>query len=119
MMAALDRQSQMAERHVVRSAFASDVLPLTRIELLLETVAHVEASNKTQRRLRPRLSLGNLAAEVGGSEPLLTKRADEALGTFSEAIREALTEAKRRGDVARTLDVRKAADAISWHSSRA
>ena len=112
MMAALDRQSQMAERHVVRSAFGSDVTPLKRIQRLLETVAHVEASNKTRDGFVLGCPFGNLAAEVGGAEPLLTKRVDEALGKFSDSIREALIEAKRCGDVPRTLDVRKATDAI-------
>ena len=52
------------------------------------------------------------AAEVGGSEPLLTKRVDQALCKFSESIRDALVEAKRLGHVPRGLDVRKATDAI-------
>jgi TetR/AcrR family transcriptional regulator, transcriptional repressor for nem operon len=112
MMAALDRQSQMAEQHVVRSAFGSDVSPSKRIERMLETIARVEASNKTRGGFVLGCPFGNLAAEVGGSEPLLTKRVDEALGTFAESIREALIEAKRSGDVPRTLDVRKATDAI-------
>ena len=74
--------------------------------------AHVEASNKTRDGFVLGCPFGNLAAEVGGSEPLLTKRVDEALGAFADSIREALMEAKRRGSVPRTLDVRKATDAV-------
>jgi TetR/AcrR family transcriptional regulator, transcriptional repressor for nem operon len=37
---------------------------------------------------------------------------DELLGEFSEIFRDALREAKKRGEVPRTTDVNKAADAI-------
>jgi len=112
MLAALDRQAQVGERHLFRPALGSDVPPLKRIERLLETAALFETSNKTRGGFVLGCPFGNLAAEVGGSEPLLTKRADEALRKFSESVRDALIEAKRRGDVPRTLDVRKATDAI-------
>ena len=112
MLAALDRQAQAGERHLFRPALGSDVPPLKRIERLLETAALFETSNKTQGGFVLGCPFGNLAAEVGGSEPLLTKRAAEALYKLSDSVREALAEAKRRGDVPRTLNVRKTTDAL-------
>ena len=112
MLAALDRQAQMGEQHLVGAAFNADLPPLKRIERLLETAGRLEASNKTRGGHVLGCPFGNLAAEVGGSEPLLTKRVDQALCKFSESIRDALVEAKRLGHVPRGLDVRKATDAI-------
>lgn len=112
MLAALDRQWQMGKEHLVGAAFHADLPPLKRIERLLETAARLETSNKTRGGYVLGCPFGNLAAEVGGSEPLLTKRVDEALCKLSEPVRQALSEAKRLGDVPRNLDVRKATDAI-------
>lgn len=112
MLAALERQQQMGQEHLVDAAFAGDRPPLKRIERLLETAGRIEASNKTRAGRVLGCPFGNLAAEVGGSEPILTKRVNEALCKFSESVRDALRDAKRRGDVPRSLDVAKATDAI-------
>ena len=112
MLAALDRQKQMAGEHLVAAAFAPDLPPLQRIERLIETAGRLEASNKTRGGRVLGCAFGNLSAQVGGSEPDLTKRVDELLSEFSEIFRDALREAKKRGDVPRTTDVNKAADAI-------
>jgi TetR/AcrR family transcriptional regulator, transcriptional repressor for nem operon len=112
MLAALDRQRQMAGDHLVAAAFAADLPPLQRIERLMETAGHLEASNKLRGGRVLGCAFGNLSAEVGGSEPVLTRRVDELLGEFSEIFRDALREAKKRGEVPRTTDVNKAADAI-------
>ena len=112
MLAAIDRQGQMGKEVLVDAAFAGDSPPLKRIERLLETASRLEASNKTRGGHVLGCPFGNLAAEVGGSEPVLTKRVDESLRRFSESIRDALHDAKRRGDVPRSLDVGKTTDAI-------
>lgn len=112
MLAAIERQGQMGKQVLVGTAFAGDPPPLKRIERLLETASRLETSNKAAGGHVLGCPFGNLAAEVGGSEPVLTKRVDESLRRFSEPIREALTEAKSRGDVPRSLDVRKTTDAI-------
>ena len=112
MLAALDRQGQMGATHLVGAALAGDPPPLKRIERLLETAARLETSNKARGGRVLGCPFGNLAAEVGGSEPILTGRVDELLCKFSEPVRDALNDAKRSGDVPRALDVRKATDAI-------
>jgi TetR/AcrR family transcriptional repressor of nem operon len=112
MLAAIERQGQMGKQVLVGTACAGDHPPLKRIERLLETASRLETSNKTRGGQVLGCPFGNLAAEVGGSEPVLTKRVDESLRRFSETIRDALRDAKRRGDVARSLDVCKTTDAI-------
>jgi TetR/AcrR family transcriptional repressor of nem operon len=112
MLAALERQRQMGLEHLVGAAFTGDRPPMKRIARLLETAGRLEASNKTRGGRVLGCPFGNLSAEVGGSEPILTRRVDELLGKFSEPVRDALREAKRRGDVPRSLDVAKATDAI-------
>jgi TetR/AcrR family transcriptional repressor of nem operon len=102
----------MGQEHLVGAALAGDHPPLKRIERLLETAARLEASNKGRGGQVLGCPFGNLAAEVGGSEPVLTRRVDELLCKFSECIRDALRDAKRGGDVARNLDVGQATDAI-------
>ena len=112
MLAALERHREMGAEHLVGPALAGNPPPLERIGRLLETAGRLEASNKARQGQVLGCPFGNLAAEVGGSEPILTQRVDELLGNFSHAIRDALHDAKRRGDVSRTLDVGKATDAI-------
>ena len=112
MLAALERQRQMGEQHLVSAAFGAHRPPLKRIELLLETAGRIETSNKTRGGHVLGCPFGNLAAEVGGSEPILTKRVDELLCRFSGSVRDALCEAKRRGDVRRDLDIETTTDAI-------
>src|SRR5436190_11900568 len=112
MLAAIERQGQMGKEHLVDAAFAGDPPPLERIERLLATAGRLETSNKSRGGRVLGCPFGNLAAEVAGSEPVLTKHVDQALGAFSESIRAALSDAKRRGEVPRKLDVAKAADAI-------
>jgi len=112
MLAAIERQGQMGKEVLVGAAFANDPPPLKRIERLLETASRLESSNKTRGGHVLGCPFGNLAAELGGSEPALTRRVDESLRKFSESIRDALREAKRRGDVPRSLDVDKTTDAI-------
>lgn len=112
MLAALERQGQMGAEHLVGAALAGDPPPLKRIERLLETAGRLETSNKARGGRVLGCPFGNLAAEVGGSEPILTRRVDELLGRFSESVRDALRDAKQCGDVPRSLDVSKATDAI-------
>ena len=112
MLAALERQGQVGKEHLVGAAFAGDDPPLKRIERLLETAGRLETSNKTRGGHVLGCPFGNLAAEVGGSDPILTTRVDQLLRKFSEAVRDALLEAKRAGDVPRSLDIAKATDAI-------
>jgi TetR/AcrR family transcriptional repressor of nem operon len=112
MLAALERHGQMGKEHLVAAAFTDVDPPLKRIERLLETASRLETANKTRGGRVLGCPFGNLAAEVGGSDPILTTRVDQLLRKFSEAVRDALREAKRAGDVPRNLDVAKATDAI-------
>ena len=112
MLAALEQQWQMGHDHVIRVAFDPNRPPLERIERLLDMVAQLETSNKAREGRVLGCPFGNLATEVGSSEPALTKRADEAFCGFATYIRDALSEAKRLGQLGRHVDVQDAADAI-------
>lgn len=112
MLAALNQQWQMGHEHVIQVAFGADQPPLKRIDRLLDMMAAIEMSNKAREGHVLGCPFGNVATELGSSEPTLTKRADEAFCGFAGYIRDALTEAKRLRQVARDVDVQDAADAI-------
>jgi len=112
MLAALNQQWQVGHDHVIRVAFHADEPPLQRIERLLNMLAELEIANKTRDGNVLGCPFGNLAAEVGASEPMLTTRADKAFCELAAYIKEALKEAKRLGHLAPDVDVHNAADAI-------
>jgi TetR/AcrR family transcriptional repressor of nem operon len=112
MLAALGHQWQMGCDHVFGVAFKEDQPPLKRIERLLEIMATFEVSNKAREGNVLGCPFGNLAAEVGDSEPALTKRVDEAFCGFAGYIQNALKDAKKQGALDRSVDVETAADAI-------
>jgi TetR/AcrR family transcriptional repressor of nem operon len=112
MLAALDRQWQMGQQHVFRTAFDPETPPLERIVRLLDMMAQAETSNKAREGHVLGCPFGNLAAELGASEPVLTKRASDAFRGFATAIENALQDGKRSGDVDENLDVKNASDAI-------
>jgi hypothetical protein len=55
---------------------------------------------------------GNIAAEVGASDPVLAKRADDAFCGLAGFLRQALHDAQARGQLARHVDLQVAADAL-------
>ncbi|MGH3118273.1 MAG: TetR/AcrR family transcriptional regulator [Vicinamibacterales bacterium] len=112
MLAALDQHWQMGRDHVIDAAFNDHLPPLERIERFFAVVAGLEAANRDSRGHVLGCPFGNIAAEVGTSDPALTKRADEAFWGFAGFVRDALSDAKTRGDLERTVDVNEAADAV-------
>ncbi len=112
MLAALDQHWQMGHDFAAQPAFADDVPPLERIERFFTTIAGLEAGNKSAKGNVLGCPFGNIAAEIGSSDPVLAKRVDEAFSGFASLVRAALTDAKARGDVDRTVNVHEAADAI-------
>src|SRR5262245_22702995 len=112
MLAALNRQWRLSGEHVAGVAFAADRPPLERIERLIARVGELEASNKARSGHVLGCPFGNLAAEVGASEPALTGRANEAFCGFAALIESALQDARRSGDLGRDVDVTQAAEAI-------
>jgi TetR/AcrR family transcriptional repressor of nem operon len=112
MIAALNQQWNEGRERFIHPAFDLAEPPLKRIERLLTTMAVVETANKAREGCVLGCPFGNLAAEVGTSEPVLMKRANEALAGLRGYIRDALTDAQRAGDLAPTVDVQAAADAI-------
>jgi TetR/AcrR family transcriptional repressor of nem operon len=112
MLAALDRQWETGSDHVFSVAFAPDKPPLVRIGRLLETVAELETFAKAHGGHVLGCPFGNVVAEVGASEPSLTRRADQAFCGLAALIGTALREAKRLGHIGANTDVDEAADAI-------
>lgn len=112
MLAALDRHFEMASEHVMKAAFAPDIPPLQRIQRFLTIVADFETSNKKKEGHVLGCAFGNIAAEVGGAEPQLIRRADKAFCGFASFIHAALDEAQKNGEIPPTVDPGQAADAI-------
>lgn len=111
MLAALDHRWQMASDHVMAGAFKPDLPPLQRIERLFSTIADFEAANRKSRGVVLGCPFGNIAAEVGSSEPLIASRANDAFCGMAAFVRKALMEGKARGELDRNLHVEEAADA--------
>jgi TetR/AcrR family transcriptional repressor of nem operon len=111
MLAALDLRWQMLCDHILPGAFGRDLPPLQRLQRLFLTIADLEAANRTSRGVVLGCPFGNLAAELGLSEASIAKRTNEAFCGFASIMREALNEAKARGEVDRHLDVKEAAEA--------
>ena len=111
MLAALDQRWDMVRSHM-RTALGRDLPPLTRIERFFAMVAELESANKKSGGHVLGCPFGNVAIEMSTSEPPLARRADEAFCGFAAVIREALSEAKARGELERNIDLRDSADAI-------
>jgi TetR/AcrR family transcriptional repressor of nem operon len=111
MLAALDYRWQMACDHVMAGAFKPDLPPLKRIERLFSTIADFEAANRKSGGAVLGCPFGNIAAEVGSSEPLISSRANDAFRGMAAFVRRALIEGKTRGELDRSLAVDDAADA--------
>lgn len=112
MLAALDQQWQRGRNSFLAVAFGADVPPLQRIDRLLEMMAAFETVNKGREGHVLGCPFGNVAAEVGGSEPALTKCANDVFRAMAAMIEDALRDAKRIGQVERSIDEKTAADAI-------
>lgn len=111
MLAALDQHWSVGRQHF-GAAFVDDVLPLERIERLFAMLATVEASNRKSKGHVLGCPFGNIAAEVGASDRVLAKRADDAFCGLREFLRGALADAQARGQLAQDLDLQEAADAL-------
>ena len=111
MLAALDRHRQNGDAFM-RAAFDPAAPPLKRIERLLEMLAEFETANKRREGHVLGCPFGNVAAEVGGSEPALTDCAAGMFRDMAAVIADALREAKRLGQLDKSTDENSAADAI-------
>jgi TetR/AcrR family transcriptional repressor of nem operon len=111
MLAALDQRWQLACDHVMTRAFQPDLPPLQRIERLFSIIADFETANRKAGGAVLGCPFGNIAAEVGLTEPSIASRADDAFSAMAAFVRNALTEAKSRGELGRDLRVAETADA--------
>ena len=112
MIAALEDRWNMATAYVVPQAFNRSLPPLARLARFFSHMADLETANQKAGGAALGCPFGNIAAEVGTSEPLLARRADQAFCGLASLIRDTLTEAKASGDIDKRLDVNEAADAI-------
>lgn len=111
MLAALDRHWEVGRQHF-GAAFLDHVPPLERIERLFGMLATAEASNQKSKGHVLGCPFGNIAAEVGASDGILTKRADDAFCGLAGLLRAALDDAQARGQLAKDVDLQEAADAL-------
>lgn len=111
MLAALDHHWCVGREHF-GAAFLDQVPPLERIERLFAILATAEAANRQSKGHVLGCPFGNIAAEVGTSDPVLAKRADDAFCGLAGFLREALHDAQQRGQLARNVNLRESADAL-------
>lgn len=111
MLAALDQRWDLVSAHVLDRAFARDVPPLVRIERLFAIVADFEIANHRSFGSVLGCAFGNVAAEVGTTEPVIAKRVDDAFCGMAGFIRDAIREAQAAGDVDPAVDPDEIADA--------
>jgi TetR/AcrR family transcriptional repressor of nem operon len=111
MLAALDRHWCVGREHF-GAAFLGQIPPLERIERLFAILATLEAANRQSTGHVLGCPFGNVAAEVGSSDPVLAKRADDAFCGLAGFLREALHDAQARGQLPRNVDLHEAADAL-------
>ena len=111
MLAALDRQWEMGGAFF-GSAFKPDVPPLERIGRLFAGAARASARTRAAKGHVLGCPFGNIAAEVGSTEPALRERADQAFCAIAAIVREALEEARSRGDLPASVKLKDTADAL-------
>lgn len=111
MLAALDRQWEMGGAFFA-SAFKTDVPPLERIGRLFAGAARASARTRAAKGHVLGCPFGNIAAEVGSTEPALRERADQAFCAIAAIVREALEEARSRGDLPANVKLKDTADAL-------
>ena len=111
MLAALDHHAAAGRAHF-GAAFGDHVPPLESSARLFALLATAEAANRESKGHVLGCPFGNLAAEVGSSDRVLAKRADEAFCGLAGLLREALHDAQARGQIAKHLDLKETADAL-------
>jgi TetR/AcrR family transcriptional regulator, transcriptional repressor for nem operon len=111
MLAALDRQWELGGAFFGR-AFRADVPPLERIGRFFSIAAQASARTKATKGHVLGCPFGNIAAEVGSTEPALRRRADQAFCAIAAIVREALEDARSRGDLPANVNLKETADAL-------
>ena len=111
MLAALDRQWEMGGAFF-GSAFKADLPPLERIGRLFSIAARASAHTKATKGHVLGCPFGNIAAEVSSTEPALRERADQAFCAIAALVREALEDARGRGDLPANVNLKETADAL-------
>jgi TetR/AcrR family transcriptional repressor of nem operon len=110
-LAALDRHWQKAGGFF-GAAFSADVPPLERIARLFSMAAEASLRAKAAKGQMSGCPFGNIAAETSSTEPALARRADEAFCGIAAMVRDALAEARVRGELPTHTDIDEAADAL-------
>lgn len=111
MVAALDHQWERGGAFF-GSAFKADLPPLERIGRFFSLAAQASARTKAARGHVLGCPFGNIAAEVASTEPALRQRAEQAFCAIAALVREALEEARARGDLPADANLKETADAL-------
>jgi TetR/AcrR family transcriptional regulator, transcriptional repressor for nem operon len=111
MLAALDRQWELGGALFGR-AFEADVPPLERIGRFFSIAAQASARTKATKGHVLGCPFGNIAAEVASTEPALRRRVDRAFCAIAAIVREALEDARSRGDLPANVNLKETADAL-------
>lgn len=112
MLAVLEQSQRRVNERVMPAIFDPAVPPLERIERLFTAISTAESARKRADGKILGCPFGNIAGEMSAAEPKFARRADAVFSGLTAAVAEALKEAKKRGEIARSVDVDEAAEAI-------
>jgi TetR/AcrR family transcriptional repressor of nem operon len=110
-LAALDQQWQKGGAFF-GAAFSPDLPPLDRIAKLFSLAAEASLRAKAAKGQMFGCPFGNIAAETSSTEPALAGRADEAFRGIAAMVRDALGDARARGELPAHTDIDEVADAL-------
>lgn len=110
-IAMLDESWNAFRDTMLKSAFASDVPPMQRIERLLDIVYLHQKSTREQTGRVLGCPYGNLAGEMSTQDEMIRQRVNRIFHDLQQPIEEALEEAVRAGDV-KELDSHATAGAM-------
>jgi TetR/AcrR family transcriptional regulator, transcriptional repressor for nem operon len=107
-LAAIERQWNDTQRHVLDPAFAPDLPPLERIPRLFRLAAGLQGQSAALSSGVPGCPFGNLAAELGTQDAVIRDKVREVFAGYGTYFERALHEAQAAGAIG-PLDVPAAA----------
>jgi TetR/AcrR family transcriptional regulator, transcriptional repressor for nem operon len=107
-LAAIERQWNYSQHHVLDPAVVPDIPPLERIRRLFRLAATLQSSGEARSGHVPGCPFGNLAAELGTQDAVIRDKVREVFAGFGAYFERVLLEAQAAGEIG-SLDVPAAA----------
>jgi TetR/AcrR family transcriptional repressor of nem operon len=107
-LAAIEREWQYAQQHVLDPALVPDIPPLERIHRLFRLAATLQCPPDKLAGHVPGCPFGNLAAELGTQDAVIRDKVREVFAGYSAAFEQVVLEAQDAGEIG-PLDVAAAA----------